>query len=424
MEIDIILLMRMSLLPAFLFFFSTISHAYLYDFSLSRKLKRDFEKQISKTACGKKLLSKFRRNKYPLPEILLRPDKRGRFASYGINENKIYFNTRFIFEFFASKPKKTGQTIRILYKRKDAREEWVKYADSVFIHELVHAFQNWKYPNFRFDMLSGNMTEFEYEAYLVEDMYFHEKAKSDPETIKKFLRGEYTDPYLEHAMASYLNLSLDLDEYRKRIEERYESDEGYVSMDAAIEQQRGRVKSEKIIAYASGRVNVYLDNVKQLEQIEKARLDYSKFIQKFYDEIWPDFSIDALEFLGKTALEVENYPLALNCLAVADIKSERFSKEKIKRLKEDAAIAILRAGDFISDNKEKMDIAEMSQNIKALETACKKTGRPFPKRLAKLRREVYRKAIKYYLSKLGSAEEEEAEYFRKNIEFFTNALKP
>ncbi len=407
-----------------LIIFSLNSSAYRYDKPLSKKLKDEFSVIIQKTGTGKQFYERFQKIGAEFPEILIRKDEPLRLGYYVMEENKIYFNSSYITEFFTAEEQGDPKIIEILYKRKDARKEFVKFADALYLHELVHALQTKLYPNYRRDIPQGNMIEFEYEAFFTEDMYFHEKMKNNRKLMKDFLNLDYNDPYLSHDMSSYLNLSLDIDKYRENIKEMYKSGKGdYLSMGEAEEIQKSKLEDSKIIAYASGNVSPYIRKTTGLALIRLQKTAYKMFIDKFYGEYWPVFSFEALMYIGEVALEVKNYPLALNCLATNEktCKENKVSKEDFQKLKTKGAVAILEATGFILDNNEAMGIEILSGHIKALDEACQKTHRPFPKKLKKLREKTYKKAIKYYLGKL---EEEKytgnVKQYKENIDFFIN----
>jgi hypothetical protein len=400
------------------------SSAYRYDKALSKKLKEEFSVIIQKTGTGKQFYARFQKIGAEFPEILIRKDKPSRLGYYVMEENKIYFNSSYITEFFTAKKQGDSKIIEILYKRKDAREEFVKFADALYLHELVHALQTKLYPNYRRDIPQGNMIEFEYEAFFTEDRYFHEKMKNNRKLMKDFLNLDYDDPYLSHNMSSYLNLSLDIDKYRENIKEMYESGKGdYLSMGEAEEIQKSKLEDSKIIAYASGDVSPYIRKTTGLAIIRLQKMAYKMFIDKFYSEYWPAFSFEALMYIGEVALEVKNYPLALNCLATNEetCKENKVSKEDFQKLKTEGAVAILEATGFILDNNEDMGIEILSGHIKALDEACQKTHRPFPKKLKNLRKKTYKKAIKYYFGKLEEEKDTgNVKLYKENIEFFIN----
>ncbi|MBU2529902.1 MAG: hypothetical protein KKD35_02585, partial [Elusimicrobia bacterium] len=309
--------------------FTLNSAAYRYDKALSKKLKNDFSAVILQTKTGENFYERFKKIGAEFPEILIRKDKPSRLAYYVMEENKIYFNSSYITEFFTAKENKDPKIIEILYTRKDAREEFVKFADALYLHELVHALQTKLYPNYRRDIPQGNMIEFEYEAFFTEDMYFHEKMKNNRKLMKDFLDLKYDDPYLSHNMSSYLNLSLDIDNYRGNIRKMYEEGKGdYLSMGRAEEIQKSKLEDSKIIAYASGNVSPYIRKTTGLAIIQMQKEEYERFIDKFYNEFWPAFSFEALLYIGEVALEVKNYPLALNCLATNE---ETCKENKVKK---------------------------------------------------------------------------------------------
>ncbi len=405
--------------------FSLNSSAYRYDKALSEKLKNDFSAVIQKTETGRQFYERFQKIGAEFPEILIRKDVPARLGYYVMEENKIYFNSLYITEFFTAEEQGDPKIIEILYKRKDAREEFVKFADALYLHELVHALQTKLYPNYRRDIPQGNMIEFEYEAFFTEDMYFHEKMKNNRKLMKDFLDLKYNDPYLSHNMSSYLKLSLDIDKYRENIKEMYESGQGdYFSMSHAEVIQKSKLEDSKIIAYASGNVSPYIKKTTGLAIIQSQKEAYEHFIDRFYNEFWPVFSFEALMHIGEVALEVKNYPLALNCLATNEetCKENKVKKEDFQKLKTEGAVAILEATGFILDNNEDMDIEILSGHIKALDIACQKTHRPFPKKLNKLRKKTYKKAIKHYFGKMDEEKNiKNVEQYKEDIDFFINS---
>lgn len=130
-------------------------------------------------------------------------------------------------------------------------------------------------------------------------------------------------------------------------------------------------------------------------------------------------------YIGDVALEVKNYPLALECLANNEetCKENKVKEEDFQKLKTKGAVAILEATGFILDNSKNMDIEILSGHIKALDKTCEKTKRLFPENLKLLRKKTYSEALKYFLSKAGDEKDEaKLEYYNQNITFFSNAL--
>lgn len=399
-----------------------LAGAYPYDAALSAKLKREFAVQLSSTATGRELYARLEKApRYKNLRVLVRRDKSDAFAWFEPDSNAVYFNSRFILKFFDAKGFTGAQVVEVLWGNRKVRAELVKYAHPVYLHELVHALQCYLYPEYRHDA-GGNPLEFEYEAYLTEDMYVHERMKADPSLLREFIRGSYTDIYTATTFGSYFTLSLDPEKYREKIRRYYEERlGGYVSMEKAAETRKNGVEDSRIMAYASGQVGEYVRENTSLARLQRQKAEYARFLEEFYRERWPGFSSDALLFIGTAALEEKNYPMALDCLAVADANSGRYglAPEVLASLKTKGAVAILEAASFVRDNHGKMDVEILSQHLKSLEKACETTGRPFPEDLAALRAETYPKAMAFYDRK-WSAEADPArkDYYRENLDFF------
>lgn len=397
--------------------------AYQYDARLSAKLKRDFEVRLSSAPAGRELLERLRaRPEYAKLRVLARKDPGEAFAWFDPDENAVFLNSRFILKFFAARDFRDAKIVEILWGNREVRAELVKYFNPIYLHELVHALQCYLYPDYRQDA-GGNPLEFEYEAYLTEDMYVHEAMKADPALLRAFIRGAYSDIYTSNIFGSYFALSLDPQKYRERIRRYYEDGlGGYVSMEKAAERKKARLADSKIFAYAAGRVGEYARDDVSLARLQRQKADYARFLDVFYRDRWPGFSAEALLFVGEIALKEKNYPLALDCLAVADANAggNGLAPEALAALKTRGALAVLEAASFVRDHRAKMDLETLSQHLKALEKACAATGRPFPEDLKRLAGEVYPKAVPFYARRHG--EERDAakrEYYRENLEYFS-----
>lgn len=400
--------------------------AYQYDSRLSAKLKKEFEAQLRAVPAGRELYARLEKTKgYSGLRVLVRRDASPCFAWFDPEKNAVYFNSRFILKLFEAKGFKDAQVVEVLWGNKEVRAELVKYANPIYLHELVHAAQCYLYPEYRQDA-GANPLEFEYEAYLTEDIYVHERMKADPALLKSFISGTYTDLYTDNIFGSYFTLSLDMNRYKEKIRRYYEEQlGGYLSLEKAETLQKNREADSKILAYAAGNVGEYARNGASLARLQKEKEEYARFLDDFYRTRWPAFSADALLFVGTLALEGKNYPLALDCLAVADVNSAASGDpEVINSLKTKGALAILEAASFIRDNFKKMDIEGLSQHLKALEKACSATGRPFPEDLAELKDSAYPKAMAYYDRKY-SAETDPAkkDYYKENLDYFAAAAK-
>ena len=412
------LLLTLALLPL-----PSLAAAYRHDAALSAKLKSQLEARLEATAAGRDLLARLKKTKsYARLRVLARTDPSDSLAWFDPDPNAVYLNSRFILKFFEARKFKDAGVVDVLWGNREVRDELVKYIGLVYVHELVHALQCYLYPEYRQDA-GANPLEFEYEAYLTEDMYVHEVMKAAPKLLREYVRGDYTDVYTADALGTYFTLSLDPERYKEKIRRYYEERRGgYLSMDKAAALRKNGLADSKILAYASGGLDGYASDNKALARLQKEKAAYADFLDGFYRERWPAFSADALLFVGTIALEEKNYPLALDCLAVADANAGKYGmdKEALAALKTKGALAILEAASFVRDNRAKMDIEGLSQYLKALEKACGATGRPFPEDLAGIKREAYPKALAYYASK-HAAETDPArrEYFRENMEYFS-----
>jgi hypothetical protein len=411
-----LLLLLLLLLPA------THAGAYQYDARLSVKLKREFEKKLSSAATGKELLGRLAKTpRYAQLKVLARKDDSETFAWFDPDDNAVYLNSRFILKFFAAKDFRDAKIVEVLWGNKEVRAELVKHVNPIYLHELVHAVQCYLYPEYRQDA-GANPLEFEYEAYLTEDMYVHDLMKADPALLRAFIRGTYSDLYTANIFGSYFTLSLDPEKYREKIRRYYEERlGGYVSMEKAAVRKKNSVADSKIFAYASGEVGTYVKDNTGLARLEKEKNDYARFLEGFYRERWPAFSADALLFVGELALKEKNYPLALDCLAVADANASLrgLPAEALSSLKTKGALAVLEAASFVRDAHKKMDTEVLSQHLKALEKACAATARPFPEDLRALAEGNYPKAMAYYAQKhAGEKDLSRKDYYKENLDYF------
>jgi hypothetical protein len=415
--------MKMAIIALVLAFLPAAAGAYPYDARLSAKLKKEFETAISSSAAGGELYARLAKAGpgYGKLKVLVRRDAADCFAWFDPEANAVYLNSRFILKLFETRGFRDPQVVEVLWSNKEVRAELVKRVNPIFLHELVHALQCYLYPEYRRDA-GANPLEFEYEAYLTEDMYVHERMKADPAPLKDFIGGVYTDVYTANIFGSYLSLSLDPERYREKIRRFYEEQlGGYLSLEKAESIKKNGLADSKIFAYAAGRVGRYAADSVSLARLGAQKEDFARFLKDFYAVRWPAFSADALLFVGGLALDRKNYPLALDCLAVADANSPRYglSPEALDALRVKGALAVLEAASFIRDNSAKMGLEVLSQHLKALEKACSATGRPFPEDLARLREETYPKAMAYYAKKYAlEKDQSRKDYYRENLDYF------
>jgi hypothetical protein len=401
--------------------------AYKHDDSLGKKLLGEFRAEITSRRTGADFYARLD----AAPEasglrVLLRRAPAERVAWYDPAGNAVYFNTRHVQEFFDIKGYRDSRIIEILNVGKQARAEFVKRADALFLHELVHALQSYLYPRYRAGAAAANPVEFEYEAYFTEDLYFHEKLSDSPALLEKFLKGEEQDVYTSHSLAGYIELSLDADRYREYIRSRYLRDEamGYADLEEAGRAARARAADGRIAAYATGDASGYEAEKAAAAAAEAEKAAYDAFLEDFYTARWPAFSAEALLLLGSAALEAGDHRLALDCLAQAEEKvppDERSGAAKELRTK--GALAILQAAAHIRDRGGKMPAGDLALLVRALEEASARTGRPFPADLAPVRRSAYLRALKSF-SRLASSEKdpEKKAFYRENADYFSSAL--
>lgn len=412
----------MKFLMCLLLLLPSTAGAYQYDARLSAKLKREFEAKLAATGTGRELLARLGRTRdYAALRVLARKDASEAFAWFDPDDNAVYLSSRFILKFFAARNFRDARIVEILAGNKEVRTELVKYVNPIYLHELVHALQCYLYPEYRQDA-GGNPLEFEYEAYLTEDIYVHELMKKDPALLRAFIRGTYSDIYTANIFGSYFTLSLSPDKYREKIRRYYEERlGGYVSMEKAAVKRKNGVEDSKIFAYASGQVGEYVKDNTALARLRLQKDEYARFLDDFYGRRWPGFSADALLFVGEIALKEKNYPLALDCLAVADANSAQagLDPSALTSLKTKGALAVLEASSFVRDARKKMDVEVLSQHLKAIEKACAATGRPFPEDLGRLAEETYPKAMAFYAGK-HAAEPDPArkDYYKENLDYF------
>lgn len=412
-----------------LLFLPAPARAYPYDLRLSAALKSQFETALSSAPSGRALLARLKKAGpgYGKMRVLARRDPSNCFAWFSPEDDAVYFNSRFILKFFEAKKFKDSEVVEILWDNKEVRDAFVRYAHPVYMHELVHALQAALYPEYRRDA-GANPLEFEYEAYLKEDIYIHERMKADPVLLRDYIKGDYTDIYTENAFGSYMALSLDREKYKEKIRAYYEEDlGGYVSLEKAEREKEANVADSRIMAYASGSVKDYEKEGESFERLKKQKKDYAAYLDDFYRARWPEFSSDALLFIGTIALEEKNYPLALDCLAVADANSagSELPAGTLLQLKTRGAVAVLETASFIRDNARKAGLEVLSQHLRSLDKACAATKRPFPPDLAALKAETCPKALAFYSGKY-SAEKDRArkDYYKDSLDYFSACTPP
>ncbi len=397
---------------------------------LSDVITNDFMSAAAQTQIGTEIIDSLtsgKKGRGGMPGIYFRTEEASHTAGFDDKEWKIYFNLKYVAEFFGVKKYDDKKMIRALLKNSRARAKFVDTADVLYVHELVHADQYRRYPNYSRDGPPEKSVEFEYEAYFKEDLYFHEKIKRSPGILRKFLKTDDPDIYTEHALGSYLSLSLDVGEYKRTIRKRYETqDPHYVTLEKAETMQSGRAEESRILGLASGKLGDYFRKLTSADELRKQKAQFDAYLDRFYRHKWPLFSTEALLLVGKAALDVKNYPLALQCLAIADSAAadSSLNADLLKELKENGAVAVLQASAFIKDKWRTMKLSVLSEHLKSLETACDRTSRPFPRELLRLKIQTYPKAAQLYRSKIGDEKDPELKkLYIEYAKFFASRMK-
>lgn len=363
------------------------------DLRLSSVIKADFETAVSSYPMGGTFLRKIKDNvpEYSWLSVVFGRSSGDNLAWYDGEHNAIFFDSDSALKFLRSRGYRGRDPAALLLKDRRARAELVRSAGAVYMHELVHALQYYTYPEYYKDA-GGIPLEFEYQAYLVEDLCLHDQLKAEPGLLRALLRGTLDDIYIGSNFGSYLNFSLDPERYREHIKKLYEAHAtGYVSIDKAEEERRGMAERSKILAYAGGDGGAWKEDSAALERLKAQKESYAAFLNGFYDKYWPLYSADILSFVGGMALEEKNYTLALSCLAGADVNSAKYplTEGQLKDLRTKGALAVLETASYLRDNAVKVNPFTLAQYMKSLEEACAATGRPFPEDLLALRNVIY-----------------------------------
>jgi hypothetical protein len=346
---------------------------------LSVLLTRYFGARLARTAAGRDTQAMFS-PRHPLPPVYFNEEEPGRLGYFDGEYGSIFLNAKTARAFLGLKNKTPQQLTGWLLAHPKSTRRLCASADSLYLHELVHASQMFRFPAYA----SGGSkpVEFEYEAYLAQDRYMDESLRLAPERLEKYFTAPGHDIYLESALATYLSMSLDMEKYRALIRERYMDDDS------------------QYYCATSGAVAL---STPAAAPVSPAELDAN--LNDFYKNDWPDFSAGALLFVGKIADEIHNYPLALQCLAVARPQAAAVGVDPAvqEQLQSSAELAILHTSEFIRENAQVLDIFHLGELLTAVDKACADTARPFPPELEGLRARVYPQALALMRSRAKKA---------------------
>ncbi|MCX7641934.1 MAG: hypothetical protein N2Z20_04800 [Elusimicrobiales bacterium] len=271
---------------------------------LSELLLSEYLKRISITNEGKKIADKVRKDDIKI-YFEYADDK---WLAWYESKGRIFFNLKYLMIFFSIEDYNKQKIEMVMRYSDKVRNEFVKYTDFLFVHEIIHYIQDKKYKEFR--SLKNEFVEFEYEAYILTDIYFYERMIKERKLFLDLLSGKYYDLYSGYAMGGFIS-SIDLFEnYLKAIKERYLDEvKGYVTLTDEDMKRKVALEEKKIISYASGKKEIYEKTEKEYENFSKAVKDYLVNINKFLRKKWEKYIMEALPFISNCAIESENYHL-------------------------------------------------------------------------------------------------------------------
>ncbi len=407
----------------FFCFFPAFLWSHKYDYELSKKLTEDYIRLLKNNDTGIDFYKKYKKIKKNFPGVFLRYSKDSGLAWYDKEKDRIFLNTKYVMIFFDIKNYSDEKIIAVLYFSSQTRRELVKYSDSVYFHELVHSFQDFKYGDSRY-FKEGLFLELEYEAYLLSDMYFFDKIKKEKNLFVEFLKGEYSDVYFSEYAWGLLSVSWDMDEYKKNINMRYLNEvKGYVSLTEEEIKRKYALEEKKIISYAVGdRLGVKRE-AGDFEKLKKQKEEYSKFLEDYYKNIWPDFSYKVLRFLIDASYKAKNYFVFFNSAYHFKKNSKVFGYQKDKEIEEKEALFYLDFLNFLKD-RDKKDFELVAAEISAFEKFCDLSFRDIPDWVIKIRDENYKKTYAKYLKIVQNEKDEvKKNYYIENMSYFCSKVK-
>ncbi|MCX7905136.1 MAG: hypothetical protein N2446_00355 [Elusimicrobiales bacterium] len=270
--------------------------------NLSDVLFHEYLKRISTTEEGRKIANLVRNDKVKIYFKYADDKWLAWYESFG----NIFFNLKYVMLFFSIEDYDKERIEKVMLNSKRVREEFIKYTDFIFIHEIVHYLQDKKYEDLRNYIYE--FVEFEYEAYILSDIYFYERMKKERTLFLDILSGKYYDIYTSYAMGGFISSIDFFENYLNTIKQRYlEEIKGYVSLNEENTKRKIVLEEKKIISYATGRRDIYEKNRKVYEKFDKIVKDYFKNIYNSLKKKWEKYVAQALPFICDSALEGGNY---------------------------------------------------------------------------------------------------------------------
>lgn len=418
----IILIMSSSIL--LLTLFSGYCFSYPQDSFLSDKLNLHYKEIITKTEIGKEFYLRFEEEGKKFPKILIRYSKGGGLAYYVPQKDSIYLNSKYIRIFFGIKGYGDEKIIKAFNTDEKIRKEFVSYSDGVYLHELVHAFQNRKYGK-TYYMQEGKIPlEFEYEAFFLSDLYFYEKVKQNRKLFYDLLSGKYWDVYTGSDLAGFLKISMDPKKYKDEISLRYTDEmSGYVALSMEETRKKAKAEESRILSFAGAKG--FEKEKKDLEEIEKQKKEYEEFVKDFYEKKWPKFAAQSFFYTLEVSTQAKNFSLALSLASEAEKNMENYdiSQEEKERVKRSCALVFLQSADYLRDNLKKLSRDNLFYLFYNLDRASFDTGRQFPQDLIKEKEKIYKKNMKKLLKEREKLKNEsEIKDLDDIIKFVTDSL--
>ena len=315
--------------------FSEGSVAIVED-ELSRILAKEYINTISKTKQGREIVRFIKEDEI---RVYLDYYDDGWLAWYE-GDGRIFFNLKYLMIFFSIEDYDKNRILNVLRYSKDVRDEFVKYTDFLFVHELIHHLQNRKYKDLR--KYRDEFVELEYEAFIITDIYFYQKMKQNRRFFFDVLAGRYYDLYTGYGMGGFLSSFDEFERYLDAIKKRYLDEvRGYVSLTEEEAKRRSKLEEKRILSYASGKIEVYKKTQEEYEGLRRIHSRYLSEINRRVKDLWFGYLNDAITYTVKTASVAGNYGVLWrgcyflrkiykkNCLDLCDKSIERKFKKRI-----------------------------------------------------------------------------------------------
>ena len=404
-----------------LFFLSFLFYFFSYerDYLLSDKLHKDYKKLIMKTSIGREFYKR-KFNKIERPLIVLRYSDDIGYAWYDPYKNIITLNTKYIMIFFNIDGYDDEKIINVFYFSDKTRKEFVNYSDTIFFHELIHAYQSKVYPSV-VDYNNNFFIEFEYEAYFLSDIYFFEKMKNNKKLFLKILANQYIDLYTSDAVNGFFSMITNIDEYKSFIKKRYQNEiTGYVSLTDEERKRKAVIEEKKLISYAIGKREIVYEEEKKLDEIEKIKTAYHNSVVDFYNKRYHAISCDAIAYIIENSALIDNYYLLFKA-------GYYFKKNRCNRSFE-KILALLMEFEkkfrlWIGKHKNKISFQDLYLTLRSYDDYLSILGKDFPVEISKLKEDVYLRRVAEIKEKLNTiTDENEKEEYIKELDFLYQKL--